>query len=89
MRYTLLANTDLSVSTVAMGCWGLAGGPWWGTPDIRESERAIRAGYDANTAAADLGLAPEVIRSLDQATRSLKDRLGPNADLWQSSSRIH
>lgn len=42
----------------------------------------------ANVAAAEIRLSPEVLRELDEATRPVKQRLGPNVDPWQSESRI-
>lgn len=45
---------------------------------------------ERNVGAASLHLSPEVIARLDQATEVLKQKLGPNADYWQSgeNSRI-
>jgi len=42
-----------------------------------------------NAAAASLDLPDEIMRALDDATADLKTRMGTNADLWQSDSRIH
>ncbi|MGC9319159.1 MAG: aldo/keto reductase [Armatimonadota bacterium] len=41
-----------------------------------------------NAAAADLTLPQDVIDRLDKATEPLKEKLGPNADMWESESRI-
>ncbi|MEA3402325.1 MAG: aldo/keto reductase [Armatimonadota bacterium] len=41
-----------------------------------------------NAAAADLSLPQDVIDRLDEATRPLEEKLGPNADMWESESRI-
>ncbi len=41
-----------------------------------------------NAAAANLELSEDVLRRLDEATRPLKEKLGPNADMWESDSRI-
>ena len=41
-----------------------------------------------NTRAADLTLPADVIEQLSAATDPLKQKLGPNADMWQSESRI-
>ncbi|NPV06817.1 MAG: aldo/keto reductase [Anaerolineae bacterium] len=40
-----------------------------------------------NAQAADLKLDADVLDRLDQATQGLKARLGPNPDMWQSTSR--
>ncbi len=42
----------------------------------------------ANAAAAELSLSAEVIDRLSEVTEPLKRTLGPNADMWQSESRI-
>jgi len=42
-----------------------------------------------NARAADLELPPDVIAKLTEATEKLKQKLGPNADMYQSESRIH
>lgn len=41
-----------------------------------------------NARAADLELPPDVIAKLTKATEKLKQKLGPNPDIWQSESRI-
>jgi len=42
----------------------------------------------ANAAAAELDLSPDVVADLAAATDDLKQILGPNADMWQTESRI-
>jgi len=42
----------------------------------------------ANVAAADVDLSPDILADLAAATDPLKQALGPNADMWQSESRI-
>ncbi len=37
-----------------------------------------------NLAAAELALSPETLRALDDASRPLRDAMGPNIDLWQA-----
>ncbi|MFP4089278.1 MAG: aldo/keto reductase [Cyclobacteriaceae bacterium] len=41
----------------------------------------------SNVQAAELKLSDELLSALDEATRPLKDQLGPNPDLWQGESR--
>lgn len=41
-----------------------------------------------NAASAQVTLSPALINALDEATRPLKEALGPNADLWQTDSRV-
>jgi aryl-alcohol dehydrogenase-like predicted oxidoreductase len=40
-----------------------------------------------NASAGDLKLPPETVEALARATEPVKDRLGPNCDMWQSDSR--
>ncbi len=47
MQYRRLGNTDLMVSTIGMGCWGLAGGFQWGSQDDAESMATVHAALDA------------------------------------------
>ena len=42
----------------------------------------------ANARAGDLVLSDEVLQRLSAATQPLKRKLGPNADMWQTESRI-
>ena len=42
----------------------------------------------ANASAADLALPDEVVARLGAVTDALKDKLGPNPDMWQGESRI-
>lgn len=43
---------------------------------------------ERNLKAADVSLSDELIDRLDDATLSLKETLGTNADLWQGDSRV-
>jgi myo-inositol catabolism protein IolS len=47
MKYCTLGKTDISVSALAMGCWGLAGDATWGPQDQAQSTATIRAALDA------------------------------------------
>jgi len=47
MQYRKLANTDITVSTVAFGCWAIVGGFNWGHQEEKDSLAALRAAYDA------------------------------------------
>jgi myo-inositol catabolism protein IolS len=47
VRYRKLGKTDIEVSTVAMGCWGLAGGATWGPQAESDSIATVRAALDA------------------------------------------
>jgi len=42
----------------------------------------------ANARAGGLTLPPDAVEALSAATEPLKRKLGPNADMWQSESRI-
>ena len=41
-----------------------------------------------NVEAVDLELSPEIIAELNEVTEALKQTLGPNPDMWQSTSRF-
>jgi myo-inositol catabolism protein IolS len=47
MRYRKLGKTDMEVSVIALGCWGLAGGKGWGVRDEKESLATIKAALEA------------------------------------------
>jgi aryl-alcohol dehydrogenase-like predicted oxidoreductase len=42
-----------------------------------------------NVKAADVVLSQDIIQELNEATEPLKQKLGKNADMWQTESRIH
>ena len=46
MKYRKLGNTDLEVSVVSMGCWGISGGDMWGKQDEEDAIAAIRRAYE-------------------------------------------
>jgi myo-inositol catabolism protein IolS len=47
MKYRVLGRTNISVSTVAMGCWAFSGGWRWGHQDDADSIAAVRTALDA------------------------------------------
>jgi aryl-alcohol dehydrogenase-like predicted oxidoreductase len=47
MKYDKLGNTDISVSKVALGCWGFAGGTMWGDQAESDSIATVKAALDA------------------------------------------
>ena len=73
MRSRTIANTDLEVSVVGMGCWAI-GGEGWGD-DVTESEAcgAVAAAFDAGITLFDT--AP--IYGRGEADRRLRAALGP------------
>jgi aryl-alcohol dehydrogenase-like predicted oxidoreductase len=46
MKYAKLGKTDMTISTISMGCWTIGGGPTWGEPDDTESIATIYAALD-------------------------------------------
>lgn len=46
MEYRKLGTSDLNVSTIGFGCWGISGGAMWGEQDEAESIRALEAAVD-------------------------------------------
>ncbi len=67
MKYRLLGKSGIQVSTIAMGCWGLAGGEMWGRQDEDQSIATVAAALDAgvnffdNAEAYGNGLSEEVL----------------------------
>ncbi|MCL5998949.1 MAG: aldo/keto reductase [Chloroflexi bacterium] len=47
MQYRRLAKTDMDVSVICFGAWGIIGGFNWGPQDEQDSLAALRAAYDA------------------------------------------
>lgn len=47
MKYTTLPGTEIRVSVIAMGCWGLAGDGTWGAQSEQDSTAAVRAALDS------------------------------------------
>jgi aryl-alcohol dehydrogenase-like predicted oxidoreductase len=47
MQYRQLGQTDLQVSTIAMGCWAIVGDRTWGPQDEADSIATIQAAFDA------------------------------------------
>ena len=47
MKYRRLAKTELDVSVVCFGCWGVIGGFNWGAQDEQDSVAALQTAYDA------------------------------------------
>ncbi len=46
MRYRNLGDTELEVSTISMGCWGISGGVMWGEQDEKEAIAAIKKAHE-------------------------------------------
>ncbi len=46
MKYTQLGHTDMKISQVVMGCWGIGGGYTWGEADEKMSIETIRTAID-------------------------------------------
>lgn len=47
METIKLGKTDLSVSKIALGCWGFAGGDMWGAQDEADSIATVNAALEA------------------------------------------
>lgn len=47
MEYRKLGTSDLNVSAIAFGAWGIAGGSMWGEQDEADSIDALKAAVDA------------------------------------------
>jgi aryl-alcohol dehydrogenase-like predicted oxidoreductase len=47
MEYRTIPRTEITVSSIAMGCWGIAGGSMWGEQEEKDSIGAIHAALDS------------------------------------------
>lgn len=47
MRYRTLSHTDIRVSTICFGCWGIIGGFNWGPQDESDSLKALQTAFDS------------------------------------------
>lgn len=47
MKYHKLGKSDIEVSEICFGCWGIIGGYNWGDQDAKDSVEALRAGFDS------------------------------------------
>ncbi len=46
MKYRKLGKTDLAVSEICFGCWGILGGFNWGDQDVQDSIAALQTGFE-------------------------------------------
>jgi myo-inositol catabolism protein IolS len=46
VKYVKLGKTDITVSTLTLGCWAFAGGPLWGAQDDADSIATAHAALD-------------------------------------------
>jgi methylglyoxal reductase len=90
MQYRKLAQTDMTVSAVALGAWAIGGGPWWGENDDDLSVRAIHAALDAGINLIDTAPVYGFGHSEEVVGRALKGRrekviLSTKCGLWWHS----
>lgn len=57
MEYRTLGRTDLKVSEIGYGCWGLGGSPQWLDGDDAEARKALRLAFDMGINFFDTALA--------------------------------
>ena len=46
MEYKKLGNSDLEVSIIGFGAWGIGGAPFWDTEGEAASARALEKSYE-------------------------------------------
>lgn len=71
MQYRQLGRTDIEVSTVAFGCWAIAGGALWGDQDETAAVEALRAAHECGVTLFDTAEAYGGGRSEALLARSL------------------
>ena len=55
---------------------------------VQVDERSLWQQIRQTAGAVDLQLAPKIVTRLAEATEEVKRAIGPNPDMWQSTSRI-
>jgi myo-inositol catabolism protein IolS len=85
MKYTTLANTDMEISQIVMGCWGIGGGYTWGEADEKASIATIRTAIDQGVNVLDTaefysgGYAEEVV---GKALEGCRDQVLIATKVW-------
>ena len=73
MQYRKLGRTDIEVSTVAFGAWGIAGGSNWGEQEKTDSLAALRAAHDSGVTLFDTAEGYENGKSEELIGEALQD----------------
>lgn len=47
MKYHKLGKSNIEVSEICFGCWGIIGGFNWGDQDVKDSVEALQAGFES------------------------------------------
>ncbi len=76
MEYRRLGESELEVSAIGFGCWGISGGSMWGDQDEADSIAALKAGVDAGINFYDTAEAYGDGYSEEIIGRALADRRG-------------
>jgi len=76
VKYASLGRTNIEVSAICMGCWGLVGGDYWGEQQDSDSIAAIHAALEAGVNFFDTAEAYGNGFSEELLGRALKGRRG-------------
>ena len=78
MIHRKLGRSDVDVSAIALGCWGLCSDPMWGETDEREALATVRAAVDRGITLFDTAEAYGAGQSeerLGKALKGIRDRV--------------
>ena len=73
MRYRKLAQSDLEVSVLTMGCWAIAGDSTWGAQDEKAVIEALKTAHECGINSFDTAVAYGNGRSEELVGRALAD----------------
>ncbi|MEO9894723.1 aldo/keto reductase [Aurantibacter sp.] len=73
MQYNIIPNTDLKVSSIAIGTWAM-GNDFWGNVDDKESIKAIHASLDAGINFIDTAPVYGAGHAEEVVAKAIKDR---------------
>lgn len=76
MKYQMLGNTDMKVSVIALGCWGIGGGNVWSdlSPEVKDVSELLDAAEDLGINYIDTAPVYGVGRSEKVLGQALKGR---------------
>lgn len=92
MKKRMIGRSGIEASAVALGCWAIGGGPWWGSTDDALSIRTIRAALDEGITLIDTAPVYGFGRSEEVVGRALEGRreeavIATKCGLWWDDAR--
>ena len=84
MQYRTIADGELKVSTICLGCWAIVGDATWGPQDKDDAIGAIRASLDAGVNFLDTA----ELYGFGASEQLLREALGANRDKVVIASKV-